>query len=107
VLSGLILAVVAGWRFTPPPRALAAPESGGITATLQSDRAIGHLVLSRGLGADFDATLLLEISAGTPLEAREVTFAFTPPLADIEPLRRDAEHRDDGTWQAQGIFLPV
>lgn len=42
-----------------------------------------------------------------PLDAKEVSFVFSNPEAGIEPFRRRAEKSGDGTWQAEGVVLPL
>jgi copper transport protein len=101
-----ILAVVAGWRFTPPPRSLASAARAPLVLHIHSDKAMFQVLVSPGTtGAD---SVVLQIMSGDagPLEAKEVTFILSQPEAGIEPFERKAVRDPDGSWIARNVAIP-
>lgn len=109
VLAFAILAVVALWRFTPPPRALnAAPAmTHVVSADIQARSAIASLAFTTASSAR-SATLTLHLSNpdSTPLAAKEVDVAFSNAAAGIEPVSFSAIQTINGAWQIESIELP-
>ncbi|WP_323018246.1 copper resistance CopC/CopD family protein [Castellaniella sp.] len=100
VLAVVILAVVALWRFTPPPRSLAsAPVAVASAVTLADDRV---QVVLEPFGGSW--TIHLTQPDGKPFIAQSVAVAVGAPDAGIEPVRRTAQRQADGLWR---IALPV
>lgn len=102
----LVLGVVAGWRFTPPPRSVAAAE-----AALRH-RQMLHIHTDRGMamvqiGARGSLDIRLSDANSRPLIAQEVRVSLANPKAGIEPLQRQATRLADGHWRADGLSLPV
>ena len=105
VVAG-ILALVAGWRFTPPPRALAAAVRAPLALHIHSDKAMFEVRVSPGIvGTD---TFVLQIMAGdaSPLEAKEVTLILSQPERGVEPLERKAVRSADGNWTVADVPIP-
>jgi copper transport protein len=111
----LILGLVAGWRFTPPPRS-AAPGPAGPSLTAPSEPASVHIHTERGMaeitlnpGRAGRTSAMIEVFTGTgvPLEPKEVTLALSRPSAGIEPLERRAARVGEGLWRVDGLILPV
>jgi copper transport protein len=100
----LILALVAGWRFTPPPRALASAPP--LTLHIHSGKAMLQVLVSPGI-AGID-TFVLQIMSGdaAPLQAKEVTLALSLPEKGIEPLEREAIRDTDGNWIVRDVPIP-
>jgi len=105
-VAAAILAVVALWRFTPPPRALIAEAATPASVHLHSAQAMADISVAPGrvgrvavaiypMGADF-----------SPLEAREVTLVLSKADAGIEPLRRAAA-KVDGVWRVEELQVPL
>jgi copper transport protein len=102
----LILAVVAGWRFTPPPRALAAAAQAPLAIHIHSETAMFQVLISPGrVGAD-DFVLQLMAGDASPLQAKEVTLTLSLPERGIEPIERRATLGPDGYWHLRGVPLP-
>jgi len=102
----MVLAVVAGWRFTPPPRSIAAAE-----AALRH-RSMLHIHTARGMamieiGGHGDLDIRLSGADGRPLAARDVRVSLANPAAGIEPLQRQATLVADGRWRVDGLTFPV
>ncbi|WP_370674503.1 copper resistance CopC/CopD family protein [Pleomorphomonas sp. PLEO] len=101
-----VLAVVAGWRFTPPRRSIAAAE-----AALRH-RSMLHIHTARGmamiqLGDHGDLDIRLSDANGRPWVAREVRLSLANPAAGIEPLQRQATLVADGHWLVDGLIFPA
>ncbi|MFC4297238.1 copper resistance CopC/CopD family protein [Castellaniella hirudinis] len=105
----LILATVALWRFTPPPRALHSlpPAPAELTAHIHDTAAMADLALTLP-APDQSGHLTLYLSNAdlTPLAAQEVDVAFSNPQAGIEPIVLPASRANDGTWQVGDLELP-
>ena len=101
-----ILAVVAGWRFTPPPRSLAAAVGPSLALHIHSDKAMFQVLVSSGKrGVD---NFVLQIMAGdaSPLQAKEVTLILSLPEKGIEPMERKATQAPDGNWTVRDMPIP-
>ena len=106
VLAMGILAVVAGWRFTPPPRALVAAAVKPLAIHIHTDAAMFQVLISPGtVGRDNFVLQLMEGDA-TPLAAKEATLILSLPEHGIEPLQRKAMLGVDGNWQVADVPLP-
>jgi copper transport protein len=101
-----ILALVTGWRFTPPPRALA---QAAVPAAIHvhGPRACAHIELSPQKPAGMRATLRITDPALNELRAKEVTLAISNQTAGIEPIRRTAVSIGDGRWRVDDLRIPV
>lgn len=101
-----ILAVVAGWRFTPPPRALAAGVSAPLAIHIHTENAMFQVLISPGkVGADAFVLQLMN-GDGSLLAAREALLTLSLPERGIEPLERNAVLGSDGYWHVGGVPLP-
>ncbi|WP_439361758.1 copper resistance CopC/CopD family protein [Bradyrhizobium sp. DASA03007] len=100
----IIFAVVAGWRFTPPPRSIV-PETP-LAIHIHSDKAMFQVLVSPGKAGVDDFVLQLMTGEGTPLAAKEVTLTLSLPERGIEPMERDASLGPDGYWHVRKVELP-
>jgi copper transport protein len=102
-----ILAVVAGWRFTPPPRALAVPAEAPLAIHIHTDAAMFQVLISPGqTGANAFVLQLMQGDA-SPLQAKEATLTLSLPERGIEPLERSATLGPDGYWHLRDVPLPL
>ncbi|UWU89665.1 copper resistance CopC/CopD family protein [Bradyrhizobium sp. CB1015] len=99
-----IFAVVAGWRFTPPPRTIV-PETA-LAIHIHSDKAMFQVLVSPGKVGKDDFVLQLMTGEGTPLGAKEVTLTLSLPERGIEPMERGASLGPDGYWHVRKVELP-
>lgn len=106
VLVAAILAVVALWRFTPPPRSLAAAIEPPASVHIHSDKGMAMITITPGRAGPVTVAVALTAQDGPPLAAKEVTLTLALPEAGIEPIRR-AMAIAGGTWTADGVMLPV
>jgi copper transport protein len=104
-LALAILVMVAGWRFTPPPRALIAAEPASIH--FHGGRAMAQIDVEpvRARGAEVS----IEVLDGEfrPLAVREVTLVLANAGAGIEPIRRNATLAEGSTWRIDDLRIPL
>jgi len=107
----LILALVAGWRFTPPPRALAqvaqaAVSSAPLYAHAMDNAAMADITIVPGHAGPVVMDLFLTDMAGAALEPLGVTVTLSSPSLGIEAIRVDAR-LTDGVWRIDPLTIPV
>jgi copper transport protein len=102
-----ILAVVALWRFTPPPRALAASAAQPASLHIHTDKAMADISVTPGRAGP--VTIIVSLLDGEfgPLAAKELRLALSRPEAGIEPIERQAIKQADGSWRVGDLTLPV
>jgi copper transport protein len=105
VVAG-ILAVVAGWRFTPPPRALAVAIRPPLAIHIHTEHAMFQVLVSPGRVGTDDFVLQLMNGDASPLVAKEATLILSLPERGIEPLERAAQLGADGYWHVRDVPLP-
>jgi copper transport protein len=99
-----IFAVVAGWRFTPPPRTIA-PETP-LAIHIHTDRAMFQVLVSPGKAGIDDFVLQLMTGEGAVLDVKEVTLTLSLPERGIEPMERNASLGLDRYWHVRKVELP-
>jgi copper transport protein len=82
------IAVVAGWRFTPPPRSL--PPDTPLVVHIHSEKAIFQVLIALSRVGTDDFVLQLMNGDGGPLLAKEATLTLSLPARGVEPLERSA-----------------
>jgi copper transport protein len=106
ILVLAILAVVAVWRFTPPPRSLDAATNVPALTHIHTDKAMVDLSITPGRTGPVSASMLVRSGDFGALEAKEVILSISKPDAGIEPIRRAAVF-GNGRWTVDGLLLPV
>jgi copper transport protein len=101
-----ILAVVAGWRFTPPPRALNAAIEAPLAVHIHTENAMFQVLVSPGAVGSNGFVLQLMNGDGSRLSAKEATLILSLPERGIEPIERAAQVGSDGYWHVGGVPLP-
>jgi copper transport protein len=101
-----ILAVVAGWRFTPPPRSLAVAAGPPLALHIHSDRAMFQVLVSSGKPGIDSFVLRIMTGDASPLRAKEVTLILSLPEKGIEPMERKATQASDGNWTVRDMPIP-
>src|SRR6202012_4676526 len=100
-----ILAVVAFWRFTPPPRSL--PPEAPLAVHIHTDKAMFQVLISPGrVGAD-SFVLQLMTSEGSLLHPKETTLTLSMPSRGIEEIERQGVRDPDGFWRVDNVPLSV
>jgi copper transport protein len=107
VLAVAILAAVAGWRFTAPPRALAASIPAPLAIHIHTDAAMFQVLISPGKVGTDNFVLQLMNGDGSPFEAKEVTLTLSLPERSIEGLERKAMLGADTYWHVRNVALPL
>ncbi len=113
-LIAAVLALVSGWRFTPPPRALevsqaveqASSEQAGPQLRLEGDGVVAGLAFtSDRVGAN---TAYIQLTDGTaPLTAKGIVVALSQPALGMEPFKTIATLSPDGRWMAAPLQIPI
>jgi copper transport protein len=104
-LAVIIFGLVAGWRFTPPPRALLSREPAFVH--LHSDGAMADATLEPGRAGPVHLRVRLMRDDFSPLTPREVSIRLSNQAAGIEAIARSAALDGEGYWRANDIVLPV
>ena len=106
VIALAVLAVVAGWRFTPPPRALAAATVPPLALHIHTEKAMFQVLVSPGkVGLDHFVLQLMN-GDGALLTAKEATLTLSLPERGIEPFERKAVLGADGYWSVRDVTIP-
>lgn len=105
-----ILALVAGWRFTPPPRALAAAPAITAAASLvvhaMDASSMAILTITPGRVGPVTIEASITDMEGTPKDAQAVSLTLSSPELGIEPIKRDAVVIKEG-WRVSDLTIPV
>lgn len=102
-----IFGVAAGWRFTPPPRALAIAAAQPVSVHIHALQAMADLSITPGHAGSVVASMIIMTGDFGPLDAKEVTLVLSKPDSGIEPLRRAATKPGDGSWRVDNLVIPV
>lgn len=103
----IILGIVATWRFTPPPRAIAAAVSAPEFIHFHSDRAMAEVTLDPGRVGRSRGKIAVWDANHQPIRPKAVTVVFSQLAAGIESIRRDAVRMDDDTWRVDDLLIPA
>jgi copper transport protein len=106
----VILGLVAGWRFTPPPRALAAVEAAipaePLMLHLMDAKTMAMVTMNPGQAGPVSLDIWLTDIEGLPISPLEVWVTLSEPGLGIEPFKRAAVEQD-GLWRIEGLTIPV
>ena len=102
----MILALVALWRFTPPPRALAA-DGADLASICTAKRPWPRSSLRRDAARGARVSVLVLDGEFRPLAAKEVVLVVSNVAAGIEPLRRAAVGHGRRRWRIEDLRIPV
>jgi copper transport protein len=102
-----IFGIAAGWRFTPPPRALAIAAAQPVSAHIHALQAMADLSITPGHAGPVVASMVIMTGDFGPLDAKEVTLVLSKPDSGIEPMKRPATKPGDGTWRVDNLVIPV
>jgi copper transport protein len=104
-LAVVILGLVGLWRFTPPPRALAATEMTYIH--FHGLRAMTTIELTPERDRGASATIDITDDDSSPIAAQEVGLVIWNTSAGIQPIRTNAHFEKGSRWRVDGIHIPV
>lgn len=107
IVIGIILGLVAAWRFTPPPRALALIQTVPISFHIHTEQLMADVALEPGrVGANSMSIYVMD-GDFAPVDPLEVKVALSVPELGIEATRVDAHRDEDGFWRVDDVTLPV
>lgn len=106
VLAVAILALAAGWSFTPPPRALAMSADVPLAVHIHTDAAMFQVLIGPGKVGQNDFVLQLMNGDASPFAAKEATLTLSLPTRGIEPIDHSATLGADGYWRVNKVSLP-
>jgi copper transport protein len=101
----VILGVVAGWRFTPPPRSLV-PDAP-LAVHIHTDKAMFQVLITPGRVGNDSFVLQLLNGDGSLLHAKEATLTLSIPAGGIEEIERSGVLGPDGFWRVDNVPLTV
>ncbi|MEQ1937789.1 copper resistance CopC/CopD family protein [Mesorhizobium sp. CN5-321] len=101
-----IFGVAAGWRFTPPPRALALAAAQPASTHIHTEQAMADLSITPGHAGTTSASIVVMTGDFGPLDAKAVTLVLSKPDSGVEPLKREARKPGDGTWRIDDLVVP-
>ncbi|RWP36245.1 copper resistance CopC/CopD family protein [Mesorhizobium sp.] len=102
-----IFGVAAGWRFTPPPRALAIAAAQPASVHIHTPKAMADLSITPGHVGPVAASIVIMTGDFGPLDAEQVMLVLSKPDSGIEPIKRAATKPGDGTWRVDDLVVPV
>ncbi len=108
----LILGLVAGWRFTPPPRALAevaaaeAARAVPVYTHAMNAQVMADITIAPGRAGPVDVSILVMDAAGAALPVDAVTVEIAAPARGIAGFSAPAE-LEDGLWQVRNLVIPL
>lgn len=102
-----IFGVAAGWRFTPPPRALAIAAVQPASVHIHTPKAMADLSITPGHVGPVAASIVIMTGDFGPLDASQVTLVLSKTDSGIEPIKRAATKPGDGTWRVDDLVVPV
>ncbi|WP_294928446.1 hypothetical protein [uncultured Paracoccus sp.] len=111
MLALAILGLAAGWRFTPPPRALAQAVAAAPAAYahLHSGEVMANVIITPGAAGP--VTIEIQVTDGdmAPVQPLAVTLDLALPDRGIERLTREASpvEGQDGVWTISDLVLPL
>ncbi|VIO74440.1 copper resistance CopC/CopD family protein [Bradyrhizobium ivorense] len=106
VLMIAILSLVALWRFTPPPRALAMSSDVPLAVHIHTDAAMFQVLITPGKVGQNDFVLQLMNGDASPFATKEAALTLSLPERGIEPMERSATLGPDGYWHVNKVPLP-
>lgn len=108
----LILGLVAGWRFTPPPRALAevaaaeAARAVPVYTHAMNAQVMADITIAPGRAGPVDVSILVMDAAGAALPVDAVTLEIAAPARGIAGFSAPA-HLEEGLWQVRNLVIPL
>jgi copper transport protein len=107
VLATIVLALVATWRFTPPPRSLAAAAAQPIVLTFHTSSAFANVAFTPGRAGRVSVSMIIMTGNLELLDAKAVTVTMANPAAGYELPMRLAYKPNDGSWRIDALIIPV
>jgi copper transport protein len=105
----VIFGLVSLWRFTPPPREMAAVRvlSTGLQFHAHGTRGMANLIVSPARAGPVKVSINVMDVQARPLEVAGVDLVLTDPERRIESIRRKARRVTSANWQIDDLTIPV
>jgi len=107
VLGSLIIAVLGLWRFTPPPRTLAAAPVALQEITARKDGLTAVLSIHPPFTGPVTVEVRDLVLDGKPLEPLSVSIDLDKPSYGVGPFTRPAQKTPAQRYRADGFVLPL
>jgi copper transport protein len=109
LLMAVVAGLVAGWRFTPPPRALAAAAAAprDVAVHVHTAEAMADVTVVPGRSGPNVVRLVLLTGDFGALDAKGVRISLAAPGGAFEAVQREAVRQPDGSWAVEGVPLPI
>lgn len=101
-----ILGLVAEWRFTPPPRALAIASAKPALVHIHTSAAMADVTFEPARAGIVQASIVLMTGDFGALTAKEVRLTLDNRSAGIEAISRPATKGNDEIWRIQQLPIP-
>ncbi len=105
LLMVAILGLVAGFRFTPPPRVLAIEAAEPAAIHIHTAEAMADVAISPGHAGRTGVSIVVMSGDFGPLDARGVTLRLSQPGS--AEIMANAYKPGDGTWRIDSLDLPA
>jgi copper transport protein len=109
-LALVVVALVASFRFTTPPRSLFTATAGAPLFAMASStdyHNMANVNLTPGKVGVNNILIQVTDNRMQPIAIQGVTVAIANPDAGIEPITRDATKSSGTIWEADGLTLSV
>jgi copper transport protein len=107
VLMMIVLGLAATWRFTPPPRALAAAAAEPAVVSFHTALALANVAFTPARAGRVNVSMVIMSGNYTPLDPKAVTVTLANPPAGVEPIARSAQKSGDGSWRIEALTIPL
>lgn len=101
-----VLGLVAGWRFTPPPRALATAAQEPALLHIHTDKAMADIQFEPGYAGPIRVTIVVMNGEFEELDAKEVQLTLENKAAGLEAISRPAVKGVDAAWRVEQLTIP-
>jgi copper transport protein len=102
----IVLGLVAAWRFTPPPRALAIAAERPALIHIHTAAAMADVTFEPGRAGIVQASIVLMSGDFGSLDAKEVRLTLENKAAGIEAISRPATKGADAIWRVPQLPIP-
>lgn len=102
----VVLGLAAGWRFTPPPRAVLISQPTALSTHLHGSGIMAELSIVDPRNGGM-ATVQLTPMDEQAEPARSVTLSLSVPDKGVAPIKLEAAEQGEGTWTTQVPPLSV
>lgn len=105
MIAIVILGIVATWRVTPPPRALAQMREPRFQIHMHGTEAMASVIIQPARAGPVRIVIEPKTPDLAPLAVKEVALSLTGETPGMEPLRR-AARQTGNTWEIDGLTIP-